>query len=163
MTLRRTVILSLFLTPVFLFSAACSNSEAEMAIDVSNDAAILAKFIQLDPKPIAVKWSVIEKGKDEIFGPSDSSLFAVLIYSENDFAAVSARLANGEKPTAAQLDKLPQWLADEAGISGFKTNTGYDFTGKALSAEPYLSSPYSDGFAVVFDSSKSVLVYGFSR
>lgn len=162
MTSRRNFF-SLFLTPIILFAVACSNSEADMAIPVSSDAAILAKFIPLDPKPTAVKWSVSEKGQDKTFGPSDSSLFALLTYSEADFAAVSAKLASGETLPAAQVEFLPSWLSEDADIAGFKNSTGYDFTGKAVSAEPYLSSPFSDGFAVSFKDSHSILVYAFSR
>lgn len=162
MTFRRNVF-SLFLTPLLLLAGASSKSEADMTIPVSTDAAILAKFIQLDPKPIAVKWSVSEKGEGEVFGPSDSSLYALLTYSNTDFAKVEAKLASSQKLPAASVDVLPPWLSEEADIKSFKTNTAYDFTGRATAAEPYLSSPYSDGFAVIFGGSHSVLVYGFSR
>ncbi|MBA8876614.1 hypothetical protein [Phyllobacterium myrsinacearum] len=134
-----------------------------MTIPVSTDAAILAKFIHLDPKPIAVKWSVSEKGEGEVFGPSDSSLYALLTYADADFAKVAAKLASGQKLPAASVDVLPPWLSEEADLKSFKTNTGYDFTGQALPADPYLASPYSDGFAVTFSHSRTILVYGFSR
>ncbi len=162
MTSRRKIF-SFLIAPVLLPLAACSDSEAELQTPVSTDAVVLAKVMHLDPKPVAVKWSDRMMAKDEIFGPSDRALYALLAYSAADFESVSARLTAGQELQPVHVDSLPPWLVEQTGIDSFKTSAGYDFTGRALSAEAYLQSPYLDGFAVTIGSSRSVLVCGFTR
>jgi hypothetical protein len=158
---RRTL---LFLLTSAAAVAACSNSEADMHEKPDTDIAVLAKFIVLDPKPDSVEWSILEEKGESGLGPIDSVLVAVLNYSPADFGKVEAAIAEGERPEGGQMRKVPDWLPKNV-MAASKSAAGeaIDFGGKAGSAHSYALAPYSDGFAVAFPTSSSVLVYLYSK
>ena len=63
-----------------------------MVEEPQTDIATLRKFVTLQPSPVDAKWSVDKIGTDGGLGPSDTTLWAVVRYSDADFAAVSRAL-----------------------------------------------------------------------
>ena len=73
----------------------CSPGTPEGIVEVRSDVATLGKLVTLRPVPQAARWSVVKRGKDEMFGPADTLLWAVLRYSDADFASVAHALEGG--------------------------------------------------------------------
>jgi hypothetical protein len=154
----------LFLLASAVIVAACSNSEAEMHEKPDSDITMLSKFIVLDPRPISAEWSILEEEGDSGLGPIDSVLVALLRYSSADFGTVETSLSAGERPEGGLMRKVPDWLPKEvATASSPAPGEAIDFGGKAASANLYALAPYSEGFAVAFAASNSVLVYLYSK
>jgi hypothetical protein len=139
---------------------ACSNSEADMNDKPGTNIAMLEKFIPLDPKPDAAEWSVLEGEAGSGLGPTDSALVALLTYAAADYPNVEKALADGGGVSGGLMRKAPKWLPLQVTQSAMKAvGEGFDFGTRALSAKPFASPPFSEGFAVTYLSERKVLVY----
>lgn len=73
----------------------CSSDQPTIIAEVRSDVAALGKLVTLRPVPLAARWSVAQRGKDEMFGAADTLLSALLRYSDADFASVAHALEGG--------------------------------------------------------------------
>jgi hypothetical protein len=154
---RRAVLAALFCALILI---ACSNSEADMNDKPGTNIAMLEKFIPLSPKPDAVEWSVLEGETGSGLGPTDSALVALLSYKDSDFPGVEKALTQGGAVNGGLMRKAPKWLPQPVTQSAMKAvGEGFDFGTRAVSAKPFASPPFSEGFAVTYPSERKVLVY----
>jgi hypothetical protein len=149
------------LAPVCAFALfSCSKSEADMNDKPDTDLATLTKFIVLDPKPQSVEWSVLEGEKGSGLGPTDSALVALLSYPASDYPNVEKSLTESGSASGGLMRKAPKWLPQSVTQSAKNAvGEGFDFGTRALSANPFASPPFSEGFAVAYPSERKVLVY----
>ena len=126
------------------------------------DITTLRKFVTLQPAPVDAKWSVTTIGADDVLGPSDTALWAVVRYSDADFATVVRALKAGEAPPAATLGDLPAWLSAEVDLARFRRGSDYVFDGSLSTAGPFASALYDTGFALVLPD-RRVLIHFSSR
>jgi hypothetical protein len=156
--MKRRLVLAAPLCALTLF--ACSNSEAEMNDKPGTNIAMLEKFIPLDPKPDSAEWSVLEGETGSGLGPTDSALVALVSYKSEDFSKVEKALSEGGTAAGGLMRIAPKWLPLQVTQSAMNAvGEGYDFGTRALSAKPFASPPFSDGFAVTYPSERKVLVY----
>jgi hypothetical protein len=156
--MNRRIVLAAPLCALTLF--ACSNSEADMNEKPGTNVAMLEKFIPLDPKPDAAEWSVLEGETGSGLGPTDSALVALLSYAAADYANVEKALIAGGAASGGLMRKAPKWLPLPVTQSAMKAvGEGFDFGTRAMSAKPFASPPFSEGFAVTYPSERKVLVY----
>lgn len=122
--------------------------------------AMLEKFIPLDPKPNAAEWSVLEGEAGSGLGPTDSALVALLSYTAPDYASVEKALADGGGVIGGLMRKAPKWLPLQVTQSAMNAvGEGFDFGTRAVSAKPFASPPFSEGFVVTYPGERKVLVY----
>ena len=126
-----------------------------------SDIATLRKFVTLEPAPVEAKWSVSTIGEDDDFGPTDTALWAVVRYSDADFAAVSQALKAGPALRAPPVGSPPAWLLADVDLSRFRRGSDHVFEDVAT-AEPFASDIYSTGFALVLSDGR-VLLHFSSR
>jgi hypothetical protein len=126
--------------------------------------AMLEKFIPLDPKPDAVEWSVLEGDKGSGLGPTDSAIVALLSYTAADYPSVEKALTEEGAAGGGLMRTAPNWLPQMVTQSAMNTaGEGFDFGTRAISAKPFASPPFSEGFAVLYPSDRKVLVYLITR
>jgi hypothetical protein len=149
------------LAPVCAVSLlSCSKSEADMNDKPGTDLATLAKFIVLDPKPQSAEWSVLEGETGSGLGPTDSAIIALLTYSASDYQAVETFVTTSGGASGGLMRKGPKWLPQSVTQSAMSAvGEGFDFGTRAMSAKPFASPPFSEGFAITYPSERRVLVY----
>ena len=122
--------------------------------------AMLEKFIPLKPKPDAAEWSVLEGEAGSGLGPTDSALVALLSYAAADYPEVENTLAESGAASGGLMRTAPKWLPRQVTQSAVNAvGKGFEFGTRALSAKPFASPPFSEGFAVTYPSDRKVLVY----
>jgi hypothetical protein len=124
------------------------------------DIATLGKFVTLRSLPVEAKWSVTTIGKDDMFGPTDTTLWALVRYSPADFASVARALEADRAPQPVTVAALPAWLAAEVDLAQFRRGSDHVFEGSA--GKPYASGVYSTGFALALPDQR-VLIHFSSR
>ena len=124
------------------------------------DIATLRKLITLQPLPVDAKWSVTTIG-DGVLGPSDNDLWAVVRYSDADFAVISRALKASEVPEPVTEDAPPAWLLADVDLARFRHGSEYVF-GPVSDGKPFASRVYSTGFALVLPDHR-VLIHFSSR
>lgn len=112
------------------------------------DIATLRKFVTLQPTPVEAKWSVTTIG-DGMFGPSDTELWAVVRYSDADFATVSHALRADEAPGPVTLGTMPAWLIADVDLARFRRGSDYVVGGPVSTGRPFASNLYDSGFAMM--------------
>jgi hypothetical protein len=134
-------------------TAGCSAKEATMLDGVKGDVATLGKLVTLTPRPAEAKWSVEKLGSDAVPGPADEVLWAVLRYSDADYAAVShaieADRARGPATVAGGTGAPPEWLLKEVDLARFRHGNDYQFEGVFSNGKPFTSDLYATGFALM--------------
>ena len=140
----------------------CSRSKAEMFDGAQSDIATLRKFVTLEPAPVEAKWSVSTIGEDDDFGPTDTALWAVVRYSDADFAAVSQALKAGPALRAPPVGSPPAWLLADVDLSRFRRGSDHVFDGPVSAGGPFASKLYSNGFALALPD-RRVLIHFSSR
>lgn len=126
------------------------------------DITTLGKFVTLQPAPIEATWSVTTIGKDDVFGPTDTELWAVLRYSDADFAVVSRALKADEALRPVTEDAPPAWLLADVDLTRFRHGSGYVFEGHVSTGRPFASDLYTTGFALILPDHR-VLIRFSSR
>ncbi len=122
------------------------------------DTALLRKFITLQPAPVEADWSVTTIG-DGVFGPSDTEFWAVLRYSDPDFATLSRALKAGEELPPVTLGTAPAWLLAEIDPAQFRHGSDHVFEGPVYDGRPFASKSYSNGFALVLPSNRVLVQF----
>ncbi len=133
-----------------------------MFAGAQTDIATLRKFVTLKPAPVAAKWSVTTIGTDAVLGPSDTELWAVVRYSDADFATVSRALKADEALRPATEGAPPAWLLADVDLTRFRHGSDYVFEGSAFDGRPFASDLYQTGFALVLPDHR-VLIYFSSQ
>lgn len=132
--------------------AGCSAKEATMVDAVQGDVATLGRLVTLTPKPAEARWSVEKLGSDSVPGPADEVLWAVLRYSDADYAtivrAMEADRANGMATVEAGTGGPPEWLLHEVDLARFRHEKTYRFEGSYSNGAPFASNLYATGFAL---------------
>lgn len=127
----------------------CSGSKANMVEEPQTDIATLRKFVTLQPSPVDAKWSVDKIGTDAGLGPSDTTLWAVVRYSDADFAAVSRALTADGAPRPITVGAPPAWVLADVDLVRFRRGSDYVFEQPVSTGKPFASDLYSTGFALI--------------
>lgn len=124
-----------------------------------SDIATLGKLVTLRPVPDEATWSVTTLGSDGVPGPADSVLWAVLRYSKTDGAAIARTLEAGATLPPASTDEPPAWLREAVDLTRFRHGAAYVFP-KPVSAAPFASDLYVDGFAMLLPDGRVLIRFG---
>lgn len=133
-----------------------------MVDGAQTDIATLRKFVTLQPEPAEAKWAVTKLGKNDDFGPSDTSLWAVVRYDDADFAVISRALAGDAAPQPVTIGAPPAWLLADVDLARYRRGSDYVFDGPVSAAKPFASNLYSTGFALPLPDNR-VLIHFSSR
>ena len=127
-----------------------------------SDVATLRKFVPLQPAPAEAKWSVTTIGTDAVPGPSDTSLWAVLHYSDADYATVLRALKEKTILQSTAAGSPPAWLLADVDLARFRHGSDYVFDGAVPAAPPFASDLYRNGFALTLPD-KRILIHFSSQ
>ncbi|MES3151119.1 hypothetical protein [Sphingomonas faeni] len=153
--LARVVVMGVL---AMISAVSCSGSKADMVEGPQTDIATLRKFVTLQPTPIEAKWSVAKIGTDAVPGPSDTTIWAVVRYSEADFTAVSRALRADDAGRPITVSAPPAWLLADVNLARFRHGSDYVFEHPVSAGRPFASDLYSTGFALILPDHR-VLVH----
>jgi hypothetical protein len=111
--------------------------------------ATLRKIVTLQPPRVEAKSSVAKIGTDAVLGPSDTTLWAVVRYSDADCAAVSRALQADVALRPITVGAPPAWLLNEVDLARFRQGSDYDFGQPVSACKPFTSDLYSSRFALI--------------
>ena len=120
-----------------------------MIDEAQTDIATLRRFVTLRPVPVEAKWSVATIGKDAVFGPTDTALWAVVRYADADYAAIARALKAEEPLRPVTVGAPPAWLLADVDLARFRHGPDYVFDGPVFAGKPFASDLYATGFAMI--------------
>lgn len=136
--------------------------KADLFGGTQTDVATLRKFVTLQPPPVDAKWSVTTIGTGTSPGPSDTALWAVVRYSDADFATVSRSLKADEVLRPVTLRTAPAWLLAELDPARFQRGSDHVIEGSVSEGGVFASDMYSTGFAMPL-SDRRILIHFSSQ
>jgi hypothetical protein len=142
---------------VMMTTPSCSESQLDKAEAMQTDIALLGKFVTLQPAPAEAKWSVTTIGTEGGLGPTDNALWAVLRYSEADFATISRALKADASQPQITINAPPAWLLAEAALTRFRQGADYVFEGPVSTGKPFASDLYTLGFALILPGGRVLI------
>lgn len=133
-----------------------------MVEDVRNDIATLQKLVTLQPVPVEARWSLEPVGKDDGFGPTDRTLWAVVRYSDADAATIARALEAAPARQPVTVATPPAWLLADADLFRYRRGDDSVFDGSVSDGKPFASNLYATGFAIMLPD-RRVLIHFSSR
>lgn len=147
---------------VMMGAGGCSSSKPGTFDGVQTDIATSRKFVTLQPVPVEARWSVTTIGTDAVLGPTDTILWALVRYSDADFAAISQALkAEGALP-AGTMGALPAWVLADVDLTLVRHGSDGVFKEPVSAGRPFASSLYANGFALTLPDHR-VLIHFSSQ
>ncbi len=143
---------------VMMSAPACSRSNADMFETAQTNVVTLGKFVTLSPAPLEAKWSVATIGTDAVPGPSDTMLWAVVRYSEADFATITRALKADGTLRTVTVNAPPAWLLADVDLARFRRGSDYVIEGQLSAGTLFASDLYGSGFALVLPN-RRVLIH----